>query len=62
MRIIPNANYCTKCINGMMRYGSPKGYAVRYPVASDGKGTCACCGVEIALNMAHKIIEMEGRA
>jgi len=61
MKIIPNANYCTKCVNSMMRYGGPKGYAVRYPASSEGKGTCARCGVEIILNMAHKIIEMEVR-
>ena len=61
MRIIVNGNYCTKCVNSMMRYGGQKGYAMRFPASSDGKGTCAGCGVEIVLREAHKIIEMEVR-
>ena len=61
MRIIVNGNYYTKCVNSMMRYGGPKGYAIRFPASNDGKGTCAGCGGEIVLSVSHKIIKREAR-
>ena len=55
INVVEGAVYCGGCVGWISRR-TPVEYAVRYPAAYKGKGTCRGCDKEVNLCGASKVV------
>lgn len=58
INIVEDAIYCGGCVGRISRR-TPEEFAIQYPAAYEGKGTCRGCDKEVELQGASKVVRRE---